>query len=77
MVIVALYFYSVQLCALLLQAPSDWNTVIVQSIPRNILRILPSTLDSLLWSGPDATINESDPMHNLDQTWMFYKPCQI
>ena len=35
-----------------------------------------STLNSLLWSGPDAIINTHDPMQNPNQTRIFYKPGQ-
>ena len=33
-------------------------------------------LNSLLWSGTDATVNARDPMQNLGQTRVFYKPDQ-
>ena len=35
-----------------------------------------STLNSLLWSGPDAIINARDPMQNPGQIRIIYKPGQ-
>ena len=33
-----------------------------------------SSTASSLWSGPDTIIDAGDPMQNLGQTWIFYKP---
>ena len=35
-----------------------------------------STLNSLLWLGPDAIINAHDPVQKPGQTQIFYKPGQ-
>ena len=56
---------------------------IVQSIPQNTLRrimrysfiITVSTINSLLWSGPDTINNTCDPTQG--QTRIFYKPGQV
>ena len=82
MVIVALCFSGRQLY--LIQVLNDQNTLIVQSILQNMVKkkgdtipsSLSSTPNSLLWLGPDTIINASDPMQNLGQTQIFYKPGQ-
>ena len=75
MVIVALCFWSVQLCDI----QDDQNTLIKQSILQNMVteNTLPSspssTLKSLLWSGREVMINARDPMQNPGQTWIFHE----
>ena len=56
---------------------NDLNTLIVQSTHQNVLkRALSSTFHSLLWSEPDAIINEHDSVQILNHTYIFYKQGQ-
>ena len=83
LVIAALCFWDKQLC--IIQATNDENTLTVQSIFQMpweesrdmLLSSSLSTLNSLLWSGPDTNINTCDPVQNLGQGWIFYKLGQI
>ena len=66
MIIAALFF---GVCNCIIQVLNDQNTLIVQSILQNMMKIrgyilLPSSsmLNSILWSGPDFIINAHDPI---------------